>query len=60
MQIRIVVPNVGSWDFRKFNQDWYCLKLPRHLVHFDPKSLSSMMELEGMKVLSLEQIGFAA
>ena len=54
------VPNVGSWDFRKFNQDWYCLKLPRHLVHFDPKSLSSMMELEGMKVLSLEQIGFAA
>lgn len=53
------VPNIDSWGFRKFKHDWHCLELPRHLLHFDPDALRAMMQQEGMKVLSLEQIGRA-
>jgi len=53
------VPNIGSWGFRRFRHDWHCLELPRHLVHFEPDSLRAIMEREGLKVLSMEQIGRA-
>ena len=53
------VPNIGSWGFSKFQQDWYCLKLPRHLLHFTPDSLRDIMQRENMNILSLEQIGRA-
>ncbi len=55
----IGVPNIDSWGFRKFQQDWHCLELPRHLAHFTPDSLRGIMQRENMNVLSLEQIGRA-
>jgi 2-polyprenyl-3-methyl-5-hydroxy-6-metoxy-1,4-benzoquinol methylase len=51
------VPNLASWSFRRFGQNWYALELPRHLTHFTPETLSAMVETEGFKVQSLSQVG---
>ncbi len=52
----IGVPNFASWSRRHFRENWYGLELPRHLTHFTPKTLSSMVEAEGFRVLSISQI----
>lgn len=53
----IGVPNFASWSFRRFQQNWTGLDLPRHLTHFTPQTLSRMVETEGFRVLSVQQIG---
>jgi 2-polyprenyl-3-methyl-5-hydroxy-6-metoxy-1,4-benzoquinol methylase len=52
----IGVPNFASWSRPHFRENWYGLELPRHLTHFTPKSLSSMVEAEGFRVLSISQV----
>jgi SAM-dependent methyltransferase len=51
------VPNLASWSFKHFQQNWTGLALPRHLTHFTPPTLSRMVEAAGFRVLSIEQIG---
>jgi 2-polyprenyl-3-methyl-5-hydroxy-6-metoxy-1,4-benzoquinol methylase len=51
------VPNLASWAFRHFKQNWTGLALPRHLTHFTPSTLCRMVEAAGFRVLSIEQIG---
>jgi len=52
----IGVPNVASWSFEKFQQDWHGLELPRHLTHFAPSTLRNLVEAEGFRFLSIQQI----
>ncbi len=52
----IGVPNIDSWSFRRFQHHWHGLELPRHLSHFTPKTLCDVVEREGFRVLSLQQI----
>lgn len=44
------VPNFASWGARWFGKNWFPLDLPRHLSHFTPESLSSMLEDAGFGV----------
>jgi SAM-dependent methyltransferase len=53
----IVVPNLASWGFRFFGQDWWPLELPRHLLHFTPSTLAHLVETCGLRV---EQLGMLA
>ncbi|VAX38369.1 hypothetical protein MNBD_PLANCTO02-1272, partial [hydrothermal vent metagenome] len=39
----IGVPNSGSFGFETFQNDWFALKLPRHLTHFTPDSLTKLL-----------------
>jgi len=55
--LAVSVPNFGSWSRRHFQEHWFELALPRHLTHFEPASLEAMVEAEGFRVLSLEQMG---
>src|ERR1035438_9492756 len=46
-----VLPNIDSWEARIFRSYWFGLELPRHLVHFSPKSLRFVMEAAGFTEL---------
>lgn len=52
----IGVPNFASWSFRTFREDWYALELPRHLVHFTPRTILDLVVREGFRVLSLKHV----
>jgi len=55
--LALSVPNFASWSRRHFHHHWIELDLPRHLTHFEPATLQAMVEAEGFRVLSLNQIG---
>ncbi|MCB9140024.1 MAG: class I SAM-dependent methyltransferase [Caldilineaceae bacterium] len=49
------IPNASSWQFNVFRSNWRPLEIPRHMSHFTPKSVSSLLQTTGF---SLEQIIF--
>lgn len=49
-QLLVVVPNFASASRRRFGRDWYALQLPRHVQHFDPGSLGTLLEQAGWTV----------
>ena len=53
----ITVPNLDSWSFQKFRGHWLGLDVPRHLTHFTPATLCSMVEAAGFRILLVEQVG---
>jgi 2-polyprenyl-3-methyl-5-hydroxy-6-metoxy-1,4-benzoquinol methylase len=55
--LAISVPNFASWSRRHFQHHWFELTLPLHLTHFEPPTLRAMIEAEGFRILSLEQMG---
>lgn len=46
----VTVPNLDSWGFRHFGEDWWPLELPRHLLHFTPATLRRLIEAHGLQV----------
>jgi predicted SAM-dependent methyltransferase len=48
----IAVPNYTSDDADHYGKYWAAYDVPRHLYHFSPKSVRTLMELHGMKVTS--------
>lgn len=53
----IEVPNIESQTFAEFREHWFGLGIPRHLQHFSPKSLSSMIPLDLLRIVEIQQIG---
>ncbi len=39
----VAVPNNGGWQARLFGPHWFHLDVPRHLLHFDRRSLLTML-----------------
>jgi 2-polyprenyl-3-methyl-5-hydroxy-6-metoxy-1,4-benzoquinol methylase len=52
----VAVPNIDSWPAKGFGGEWFGLDLPRHLTHFDPASLRSMLGLAGFRVDSVRLV----
>jgi 2-polyprenyl-3-methyl-5-hydroxy-6-metoxy-1,4-benzoquinol methylase len=52
-RLLIATPNIESWPFYWFGQSWFGLDLPRHLIHFCPKTIRSMLETTGFRVASI-------
>ena len=46
----VATPNIESLPFYWFGPAWFGLDLPRHLTHFTPKTLRSMLETAGFVV----------
>ena len=51
----IQVPNFRTWDVKWFADEALALDLPRHLLHFTPETLKSLMEREGMTNVAVRQ-----
>jgi SAM-dependent methyltransferase len=48
--LTIGVPNFGSLLARRARERWYYLDVPRHLWHFEPSTLSRLVEGSGFQV----------
>jgi SAM-dependent methyltransferase len=44
------VPDAGAFLFGRYGADWYDLDLPRHLFHFEPATLTRLLEQTGWRV----------
>lgn len=51
----VTVPNFDCLARYWFGADWYGLDLPRHLTHFTPRSLRTMLEVAGFTRVALHQ-----
>lgn len=47
----IAVPDAGGWQARVFGRHWLHLDVPRHLFHFDRRSLRRMLETTGFALV---------
>jgi 2-polyprenyl-3-methyl-5-hydroxy-6-metoxy-1,4-benzoquinol methylase len=54
----IAVPNCSSYDAKKYGKYWAAYDLPRHLYHFTPKDIMSLMNKHGLKVTSILPMRF--
>lgn len=54
----IVIPNIESLGARIFGKDWWALQPPRHLYHFSPKTIRTLLEKTGFKVLSINHFNW--
>jgi 2-polyprenyl-3-methyl-5-hydroxy-6-metoxy-1,4-benzoquinol methylase len=46
----VACPNAASWPARAFGPDWFGLDVPRHLTHFTPETLTTMLTAAGFRV----------
>ncbi|MFL5753533.1 MAG: class I SAM-dependent methyltransferase [Bacteroidia bacterium] len=45
----IAVPNCSSYDARFYKENWAAYDVPRHLYHFTPKDMLSLVQSKGFK-----------
>lgn len=53
------VPNYDCWEIDYLGDASLGLQLPRHLLHFTPKTLADLLSRNGFEVLSVRQAGRA-
>jgi len=46
------VPNLQSWQARRFGRQWMHLDVPRHLYHFTPATLAELLRRAGLRIES--------
>jgi SAM-dependent methyltransferase len=54
----IAVPNYTSKDAAAYKQYWAAYDVPRHLYHFSPASVRTLMANHGMKVIGTKPMWF--
>lgn len=54
----IAVPNYTSEDAQKYGEYWAAYDVPRHLYHFSPGSMQSLLKKHGLKLLSTHPLWF--
>ncbi|MBX7152090.1 class I SAM-dependent methyltransferase [bacterium] len=52
----IAVPNISSFDASIYGCDWIALDPPRHLYHFTPQSMTTLLQRSGFSVMATKQI----
>ena len=56
----VAVPNHTSFDARHYAEHWAAYDVPRHLHHFSPVSLSTLMQMHSMKVKAIKPMWYDA
>ena len=54
----IAVPNYTSKDATHYQQYWAAYDVPRHLYHFSPQSMQSLMQQHGLKISRYKPMWF--
>lgn len=52
-KIIIAVPNYTSKDAAVYKEYWAAYDVPRHLYHFSPKAMKTLMQLHGLNVIQM-------
>lgn len=52
-RLLLMVPNYDSLDRRLFGERWLGFEVPRHLYHFDQRSIRRLLEQHGYVVLAI-------
>jgi SAM-dependent methyltransferase len=55
-RLLVSVPNLESLQARLGGEDWFHLDLPRHLFHFTPRSLTTLVERAGFRVVRISYL----
>jgi hypothetical protein len=56
----IAVPNYEAVDSTIYKLFWAAYDVPRHLYHFTPKAVQTLMQLHGLKVVETKPMWFDA
>ncbi|CAN5241637.1 methyltransferase domain-containing protein [soil metagenome] len=54
----IAVPNYTSSDAEKYHQFWAAYDVPRHLYHFSPESIYTLMQHHGFQIKTCKPMWF--
>jgi predicted TPR repeat methyltransferase len=46
------LPNLASWQATLFGRHWMHLDVPRHLYHFTPATLKTLLDRAGLQIIS--------
>lgn len=57
-KIFIAVPNYTSKDAGIYKENWAAWDVPRHLYHFSPQSMKTLVEKHGMKIEQYKPMWF--
>lgn len=57
-KIFIAVPNYESLDHSIYRYYWAAYDVPRHLYHFTPKAMETLMQEHGLKVIAKKPMWF--
>ena len=57
-KIFIAVPNYQSRDSGTYRSYWAAYDVPRHLYHFSPQSIKTLMQQHGLKIESMKPMWF--
>jgi len=49
----VEVPNFNSWQSVIFKDNWFHLDVPRHIFHYDKKSLALILEKADFKIVKV-------
>lgn len=56
----IAVPNHTSWDAQHYKEHWAAYDVPRHLYHFNPTSIHTLLSNEKFERLAIKPMWFDA
>ena len=54
----IAVPNIDSWDSQNYKNHWAALDVPRHLYHFNQKSMSFLADEMKLSIVNKKPMPF--
>jgi 2-polyprenyl-3-methyl-5-hydroxy-6-metoxy-1,4-benzoquinol methylase len=57
-RIFIAVPNYTSYDAKHYAAHWAAYDVPRHLYHFSPASMKSLVEQHGLTIKKIKPMWF--
>ena len=57
-KIFIAVPNYQSLDADIYRNNWAAYDVPRHLYHFTPKAMETLMQKHGLKIIATKPMWF--
>lgn len=56
--ILIAVPNIDSYDAKKYGTFWAAYDVPRHLYHFNQQTFEIFAENSGLKIVAIEPLKY--
>ncbi len=54
----IAVPNYTSYDAKVYKEFWAAYDVPRHLYHFSPASMETLLKAHGMKIENMKPMWY--